>query len=161
MKIRLFRYCSVFLNVFPMCVRKAIFRFFGMKIGKNTRILPYTYFETPHLITFGNNTFCNRDCRFHNGLHSSITVDDNVHISYGVKFLGTTHEIGPETCRAGKEIYQSIHVKQGTWIGAGVTIFPGVTIERGCIIGAGAVVLRDCQPNTVYAGVPAKPIRKL
>ncbi|WP_408003863.1 LbetaH domain-containing protein [Puerhibacterium puerhi] len=32
---------------------------------------------------------------------------------------------------------------------------PGVTIGRGCIIAAGSVVTSDCQPDGLYAGVPA------
>jgi maltose O-acetyltransferase len=52
-------------------------------------------------------------------------------------------------------------VGDGSWIGANVTILPGVTIGKDCVIGAGAVVTSDCAPNTVYAGVPARPIRML
>lgn len=38
---------------------------------------------------------------------------------------------------------------------------PGVTVKKGCIIGAGAVVTKDTDEFGVYAGVPARLIRKL
>jgi acetyltransferase-like isoleucine patch superfamily enzyme len=39
-----------------------------------------------------------------------------------------------------------------------IVVLPGVTLGMGCFVAAGAVVIRDCEPWTVYAGVPAKAI---
>ncbi len=46
------------------------------------------------------------------------------------------------------------------WIGNGVRILGGTRIADGCAIGAGAVVTKDTEPYGIYAGVPAKLIRK-
>ncbi len=46
------------------------------------------------------------------------------------------------------------------WIGNDVRIFPGVTVGDGAVIGTGAVVTKDLKPYGIYAGVPAKLIRK-
>lgn len=46
-------------------------------------------------------------------------------------------------------------------IGANVTILPGVNIGSGVIIAAGSVVVHDCEDNSIYAGNPAKLIKKL
>ncbi|MCR4913326.1 MAG: acyltransferase [Lactobacillus sp.] len=54
-----------------------------------------------------------------------------------------------------------VKIDDGCWIGANVTILPGVHIGKGCVIGAGAVVNKDCEPNGVYVGVPAKRIKDL
>jgi acetyltransferase-like isoleucine patch superfamily enzyme len=40
-------------------------------------------------------------------------------------------------------------------------VAPGVNVGSGCIIAAGALVVRDCEPNGLYAGVPAKRIKDL
>lgn len=56
---------------------------------------------------------------------------------------------------------QPITVGDGCWIGARAVILPGVTIGDGCVIAAGAVVSKDCAPNGMYAGVPARRIREL
>lgn len=42
-----------------------------------------------------------------------------------------------------------------TIIGRNAIILKGVTIGNNVIIGAGAVVTKDCDSNSVYAGVPA------
>ena len=34
-----------------------------------------------------------------------------------------------------------------------------IAIGAGCTIGSGAVVIGDCEPNSVYVGVPARKIR--
>jgi len=54
-----------------------------------------------------------------------------------------------------------IFVKDDAWIGANTTIFPGVTIGACSIIGAGSIVLKDVEPYSIYAGVPAKKLRNL
>ena len=45
-------------------------------------------------------------------------------------------------------------------IGSNSTILP-VKITNGCVIGAGSVVTKNCNIKGVYAGNPAKLIRKL
>lgn len=46
------------------------------------------------------------------------------------------------------------------WIGAGVFVKSGVTISDGAIIGMGAVVVHDVGPYEIWAGNPARFIRK-
>ena len=46
------------------------------------------------------------------------------------------------------------------WIGANVCIKSGVTIGDGAVIGMGAVVTNNVGPYEIWAGVPAKLIRK-
>jgi len=46
------------------------------------------------------------------------------------------------------------------WVGYGTIILEGVHIGNGCIIAAGSVVTKDLEPYWIYAGVPAKKIRK-
>jgi maltose O-acetyltransferase len=54
-----------------------------------------------------------------------------------------------------------IIIEDNVWICAGATVIAGVRIGSGSIIGAGAVVTRDVPANCIYAGVPARFIRKL
>lgn len=59
--------------------------------------------------------------------------------------------------------YECFPVKIGddVFIGAGVKVMKGVTIGDGAIIGSGSVVVKDVEPNTIYAGVPAKFIKAI
>lgn len=46
------------------------------------------------------------------------------------------------------------------WIGYGATILSGVKIADGCIIAAGALVTKDTECYSIYAGNPAKKIKE-
>lgn len=45
-------------------------------------------------------------------------------------------------------------------IGANAVIMPGVKIGEGSVIGACSFVGKDTKPWTIYAGIPAEPIKK-
>ena len=45
-------------------------------------------------------------------------------------------------------------------IGTNSTLMPGITLKEGCAIGAHSYVTGDCEPWSVYAGVPAKKIKR-
>ena len=76
-------------------------------------------------------------------------------------FITSSHKIGGEERRAGSNTVAPIYIGKGVWIGANVTILPGVTIGDGCIIAAGAVVNKNCEANSLYAGVPAVKVKTL
>ncbi len=76
-------------------------------------------------------------------------------------FCTTTHKMGTSERRAKEVIEKSIVIGSGTWIGARATIIPGVYVGNGCVIAAGAIVSKDCEPNGLYAGVPARRIKNL
>jgi acetyltransferase-like isoleucine patch superfamily enzyme len=46
------------------------------------------------------------------------------------------------------------------WIGFGTIILEGVNIGDGCIVAAGTIVTKDLEPYWIYAGSPAKKIKK-
>lgn len=47
------------------------------------------------------------------------------------------------------------------FIGEGVRVLKGVTISAGSVVGSGSLVVKDVEPDTLVAGVPARVIRKL
>ena len=54
-----------------------------------------------------------------------------------------------------------VRLKRGCWIGAGATILPGVTVGENSIVGAASVVTKDVPDNEIWAGNPAKFIKKI
>jgi carbonic anhydrase/acetyltransferase-like protein (isoleucine patch superfamily) len=48
-------------------------------------------------------------------------------------------------------------------IGMGATVLDNAVVPEGCIIAANALVLSGAQlePNSVYAGVPAKKVKEI
>lgn len=53
-----------------------------------------------------------------------------------------------------------VHLKKHAIVGSNSVILPGVTIGEGAAIGANSMVIRDCEPWTIYFGTPAKPHRR-
>lgn len=64
----------------------------------------------------------------------------------------------------GAHITGNIHIEKRVWIGTGVAINQGnETLKRrigaNTTIGSGAVVVKDCEPNAVYVGIPARRVK--
>lgn len=53
-------------------------------------------------------------------------------------------------------IVRNIKVGDNVFIGNEVMILSGVTVGNNVIIGAKSLVTKDCDSNSVYAGIPAK-----
>ena len=54
-----------------------------------------------------------------------------------------------------------IILEDNVWVGDSAIICKGVTIGANSIIGAGAVVTKNVPANSVYAGNPARLVKKL
>ncbi len=67
-----------------------------------------------------------------------------------------TNPTVPEPYRVAKRSF--IRIGKHSILGSNVTVMPGVTIGEGCAIGACSLILKDCAPWGIYAGVPAKRI---
>lgn len=62
----------------------------------------------------------------------------------------------------GANISGFVHLSRGCWIGTGAAINQGdaakhLVVGAETMVGSGSVVVRDCEPNRVYVGIPAKP----
>ena len=108
-------------------------------------------------ISIGVHTRLNRDVYVRPHTH----IGRNVSIGPFVQLVTDSHELANVNRRAGRTFYDPIVVGDGAWIGAGSIILGGVRIGRGAVIGAGSVVTRDVEPDTLYAGTPARKIRDL
>ena len=63
----------------------------------------------------------------------------------------------------GNLLYEDIKQTQignDVWLGAGVYIKSGISIGNGAVIGMGSIVLHDVGPYEIWAGNPARFIRK-
>lgn len=140
-KVKLYRLCG--LDVNGKIEHKVFFDSKNIKIGKEGLVNNFVKFNVG------------------GGKDSGIEVGDRVWIGMNTNICCVSHEIGTSKKRASNNTYKKITIKDGSWIGANCFIGQGVTIGEGCIIGAGAVVLKDCEPNCLYAGVPAKKIKEL
>lgn len=160
----LFGFFSVFFQtgiagstLCPRVLRVAIYRLFGNKI--QTKRINAKCFIGGNKLEVGRKSFINYGNFF--DLTDRIIIGENVCLGMRSTFITSSHRIGDSKRRASDGTSAPIIIEDGCWIGGGCTILPGVTIGKGTIIGAGAVVTKDCDPNSIYAGVPAKKIRTL
>ncbi len=96
-----------------------------------------------------------------------IELKNNVMIGSGCKIYDTDfHDIDYKKrlhhadCEAGRNSLP-ILIEEGAFIGAGCFILKGVTIGKHSIVGAGSVVTKDIPDDEVWAGNPARFIRKI
>ncbi len=96
---------------------------------------------------------------------NSITIGDGVKIGGSVKIYDTDfHSKNPLERRDGvKDVAKTspIFIKENAFIGAHSIILKGVTIGENSIIGAGSVVTKNIPSNEIWAGNPAKFIKKI
>lgn len=140
----------------PLTVRRGLLRLAGLQIGTQVTGLKECGFETKD-ITIGDGSFVNVGCWFEGA--GRIDIGRDVFIGPQVMIITSVHETDPDGQVARAPVPGEVSIGDRCWLGARATVLPGVTIGEGTSIGAGSVVTKDCKPNSVYAGVPARQIR--
>jgi acetyltransferase-like isoleucine patch superfamily enzyme len=126
---------------------------YGCSIGNNSFVGPFT--EIQKGVVIGSN------CRIqsHSFICELVTIGNDCFIGHGVMFINDTFAEG-KPASGTISLWKKTTVGNHVSIGSNATILP-VTICDGAVIGAGAVVTKDIKVKGVYAGNPAKLLRKL
>jgi acetyltransferase-like isoleucine patch superfamily enzyme len=93
-----------------------------------------------------------------------VVIGNNVFVGANTTITDTDfHPLNPQARMntPQKAKTSPIIIEDNVFIGMNCLILKGVTIGKGSIIGAGSVVTKNIPENTISAGNPAKPIRKL
>lgn len=140
----------------PLAVRRTLLRLGGVQLGAMIWGLQRCYFESGQ-VSIGDGAFVNAGCWFEG--NGRIVLGRNCFLGPEVMIVTSVHEFGTgdEVQRAPK--YRDVNIGDRCWLGARTMILPGVTVGEGTVVGAGAVVTKDCAPNALYAGVPARRLR--
>ena len=91
-----------------------------------------------------------------------ITIGENVLIGAGVCIYDNDfHPLNlSERLNHGQPTSREVNIENGAFIGAHSIILKGVTIGKGSVIGAGSVVTKNVPPMEIWAGNPARFIRR-
>jgi sugar O-acyltransferase (sialic acid O-acetyltransferase NeuD family) len=65
------------------------------------------------------------------------------------------------TLASGVRLGGGARIGAGAYIGAGALVREGIHIGAGALVGMGAVVTRDVPEGEVWAGAPARPLRRV
>lgn len=111
-------------------------------------------------IVVGRNTSFNPYCVVYG--HGGLRIGNGVRIAAHTVIVPANHGFDDLSLPIGDQPLskQGIVIKDDVWLAAGVRVVDGVTIANGCVIAAGAVVTRSTEPGGIYAGVPARLLRK-
>lgn len=98
---------------------------------------------------------------------NAIRIGDKTNIQDGA-VIHCTYEkaatiIGNNVSVGHNAIVHGCEVKDNVLIGMGAIVMDKAVVGENCIIAAGAVVLENtiCEPGHIYAGTPARKIKKL
>lgn len=132
---------------------------YGCTIGDNTKIGCFVEVQ--------KNAIIGKNCKIstHTFICEGVTIQDNVFIGHNVTFINDKYPraTNPAGNLQTEEDWSVVPttVEESASIGSSVTILCGVTIGKGAIVGAGSVVTKDIPAGEIWAGNPAKLIRKV
>ena len=126
---------------------------YGCSIGDDSSIGPFVEIQRGAQI--------GRRCRIqsHAFICDMVEIGDDCFISHGVMFINDPMKIGGPAMRD-RSLWKPTVVGNHVSIGTNATILP-VRIAAGVVVGAGSVVTKDLLVKGVYAGNPARLLRKL
>lgn len=154
-------------------------------VGEGVKIYPTAKIIQPEVIEIGDHSMVDDFTFIYGG--KGIVIGRYVHIATFVSIIGGGElEVGDyadiaagariltgtDTYYEGarmstalpeeqKNVLRSkVTIGKDAFVGTNAVVHPGVTIGEGAIIGSCSLVLEDCEPWTIYAGIPCKPIGK-
>tara|TARA_B100000941_G_C28492102_1_gene548559 strand:+ start:1250 stop:1810 length:561 start_codon:yes stop_codon:yes gene_type:complete len=133
-----------------------------IKLGKDCMIQENVFFlltlPKPILI-IGDNVSIGRSSII--AIKDHLNIGSNTEISANVFICDQSHGIEPgKLITDQKSIIEKVSIGNDVWIGTGSVILKGTTIGNGSVIGANSVVNKNVPDNEIWAGNPAKFIRK-
>lgn len=84
-------------------------------------------------------------------LGARAVVGNNCHIGAGAVLAGV---LEPPSANP-------VIIEDNVLIGANAVVLEGVRIGKGSVVAAGSVVTKDVEPETVVAGIPARPVKSV
>lgn len=125
---------------------------YGCEIGSDSFIGPFVEIQ--------NNVAIGERCKIqsHAFVCELVRIGNDCFISHGVMFINDLFEDGGPAM-GDKRKWKNTVIGDNVSIGTNATILP-VKICSGVVIGAGSVVTKDILEPGIYAGNPARLIRK-
>ena len=125
---------------------------YGSKFGKNVFIGPFVEIQNNTVI--GDNT----RIQSHSFICEKVTIGKNCFVGHGVMFTNDDLKKGKVT--RDPKLFKKTKLGNNVVIGSNTTLLP-VSIVSGTVIGAGSTVTKNINTKGIYAGTPAKLLRKI
>ena len=141
-----------FMSIPSRRFRLWILKRYHVKIGEGTVVLRNVMFWTGCNIEIGKGCVINSNTIL-DGREGKIIIGDRVDIARDCIFWTGEHDSHTHEPKGGNVV-----IGDYCWIGCRSIIMPGVTVGSSTICAANAVVTKDADSNSIYAGIPAKKI---
>lgn len=137
----------------------AFVNLYGCSIGDNTSLGAFVEIQKGAVI--------GKNCKIssHSFICEGVVIQDNVFVGHNVTFINDLFPLAtnPDGTKKNDRDWKVIptYVEEGASIGSSVTILCGVRIGAGAVVGAGSMVVKDIPSGEIWAGHPAKFLRKV
>lgn len=125
---------------------------YGCTLGDDVFVGPFV--EIQRDVTVGART----RVQSHTFICELVTIGEDCFIAHGVMFINDTFQTGGPA-KGRKDLWRSTSIGNRVSIGSNATIMP-VKIADDVVVGAGAVVTKDLLEPGIYAGNPARFVRR-
>jgi len=126
---------------------------YGCVIGDDSSIGPFVEIQRGAVI--------GKRCRIqsHAFICDMVTIGDDCFVSHGAMFINDLFATGGPA-KGRPDLWRSTRIGSHVSVGTNATVLP-VTICDHVVIGAGAVVTKDIDEPGIYAGNPARLMRRI
>jgi maltose O-acetyltransferase len=142
-------------NLLTEPIRCFLIRAIGIRTGVGSQISPGFFIFRMGKFIAGPN--CHFGYNFQVWNFETITVGSDLLASQGIKIVCGTHHVDYDR----KNIPGPVTIGDNVWLGANVTIVGPCNIGNNVIVGANSFVTGDLDSGWIYAGSPARPIRRV
>ncbi|MAE01594.1 colanic acid biosynthesis acetyltransferase WcaF [Alteromonas australica] len=135
--------------------RAFLLTLFGAKLGKDCHIYPTAKIWAPWNLKMEDEACIANDTIIYN--MAMITIGEKAVVSQGAHLCCGTHDYTDKNF----QLYAlPITIGANAWLCTECFVGPGITIGTGAVIGARTVLFKDAEAWVIYAGNPAKAIKK-
>ena len=135
--------------------RAFLLRSFGATLGPHCHIYPRCRIWAPWNLVCADAVSIADEAQIYNP--SPLFLGSHAIVSQQAYLCGATHDYNDA---AFPLLSFPMTVGPYAWVCARASVSPGANVGEGAVLGLGSVATRDLEPWTVYAGVPAKPIKQ-
>ena len=134
--------------------RAMLLRWFGAKLGENCHIYPGAEIWAPWNLNCGDVVAIADGAIIYNP--SPVFLGSHSVISQQAYLCGASHDYNESDFPL---ISAPIWIDAHAWICARATVQMGIRVAEGAILALGAIATSDLEPQSIYAGIPARKIK--
>lgn len=135
--------------------RRMLLRAFGAEVGSGADVRASARVWLPSQLALGAGATLGPKVNCYN--QAPIRIGAGAIVSQGAHLCAGTHDVDDPAFQL---VAFPIEIGAGAWIAAEAFVGPGATVGARAVLGARGVAFGALDADTIYAGNPARPIRR-